>query len=70
MSKAVAEMYTLSCLLFSYDCFFCSWESLGSPHKLAWYWLQVLEKWTKVQVKPLGGGGVLVSCICYQNQYV
>lgn len=23
------------------------WQSLGSPHKLAWYWLQVLEKWTE-----------------------
>uniref|UniRef100_H3BXK2 Zinc finger FYVE domain-containing protein 26 n=1 Tax=Tetraodon nigroviridis TaxID=99883 RepID=H3BXK2_TETNG len=30
------------------------WESLGSPHILAWYWLQVLEKWTQEQVKPLG----------------
>ncbi|XP_041809482.1 zinc finger FYVE domain-containing protein 26 isoform X2 [Chelmon rostratus] len=28
------------------------WESLGSPHKLAWYWLQVLEKSTKEQVSP------------------
>ncbi|XP_034418636.1 zinc finger FYVE domain-containing protein 26 isoform X1 [Cyclopterus lumpus] len=26
------------------------WESVGSPHKLAWFWLQVLEKWTKEQV--------------------
>ncbi|XP_071385189.1 zinc finger FYVE domain-containing protein 26 [Centroberyx affinis] len=28
------------------------WESVGSPHKLAWFWLQVLEKWTKEQVSP------------------
>ncbi|KAM4625378.1 zinc finger FYVE domain-containing protein 26 [Polymixia lowei] len=28
------------------------WESVGSPHKLAWFWLQVLEKWTKEQVPP------------------
>nr|XP_029509712.1 zinc finger FYVE domain-containing protein 26-like [Oncorhynchus nerka]XP_029509714.1 zinc finger FYVE domain-containing protein 26-like [Oncorhynchus nerka] len=26
------------------------WESVGSPHKLAWLWLQVLEKWTKEEV--------------------
>ncbi|XP_075964862.1 zinc finger FYVE domain-containing protein 26 isoform X1 [Anarhichas minor] len=26
------------------------WESVGSPHKLAWFWLQVLEKWTEDQV--------------------
>ncbi|XP_055017123.1 zinc finger FYVE domain-containing protein 26 isoform X2 [Boleophthalmus pectinirostris] len=26
------------------------WQSLGSPHKLAWYWLQVLEKWSEEQV--------------------
>ncbi|XP_068437134.1 zinc finger FYVE domain-containing protein 26 isoform X2 [Clinocottus analis] len=26
------------------------WESVGSPHKLAWFWLQVLEKWTEEQV--------------------
>uniref|UniRef100_A0A3B3CS37 Zinc finger FYVE domain-containing protein 26 n=1 Tax=Oryzias melastigma TaxID=30732 RepID=A0A3B3CS37_ORYME len=23
------------------------WESVGSPHRLAWFWLQVLEKWTE-----------------------
>ncbi|XP_030299604.1 zinc finger FYVE domain-containing protein 26 isoform X2 [Sparus aurata] len=28
------------------------WESVGSPHKLAWFWLQVLEKWRKEQVPP------------------
>ncbi|KAI9537731.1 hypothetical protein NQZ68_022393 [Dissostichus eleginoides] len=28
------------------------WESVGSPHKLAWFWLQVLEKWTDEQVPP------------------
>lgn len=28
------------------------WESVGSPHKLAWFWLQVLEKWTNEQVSP------------------
>lgn len=26
------------------------WQSLGSAHKLAWYWLQVLEKWTDEKV--------------------
>ncbi|XP_014898779.1 zinc finger FYVE domain-containing protein 26 [Poecilia latipinna] len=26
--------------------------STGSPHKLAWFWLQVLEKWTQDQVPP------------------
>uniref|UniRef100_A0A3B3ZBL6 Zinc finger FYVE domain-containing protein 26 n=1 Tax=Periophthalmus magnuspinnatus TaxID=409849 RepID=A0A3B3ZBL6_9GOBI len=26
------------------------WQSLGSPHKLAWYWLQVLEKLSEEQV--------------------
>uniref|UniRef100_A0A3B3Y0T4 Zinc finger FYVE domain-containing protein 26 n=1 Tax=Poecilia mexicana TaxID=48701 RepID=A0A3B3Y0T4_9TELE len=25
------------------------WGSAGSPHKLAWFWLQVLEKWTQDQ---------------------
>uniref|UniRef100_A0A667YLE1 Zinc finger FYVE domain-containing protein 26 n=1 Tax=Myripristis murdjan TaxID=586833 RepID=A0A667YLE1_9TELE len=29
------------------------WESVGSPHKLAWFWLQVLEKWSKEQVSPV-----------------
>lgn len=29
---------------------YCRWESVGSPHKLAWLWLQVLEKWTKEEV--------------------
>ncbi|KAF7658645.1 hypothetical protein LDENG_00009770 [Lucifuga dentata] len=29
-----------------------TWEAVGSPHKLAWFWLQVLEKWTKEQVSP------------------
>ncbi|KAG7510729.1 zinc finger FYVE domain-containing protein 26 [Solea senegalensis] len=28
------------------------WESKGSPHKLAWFWLQVLEKWTEEKVPP------------------
>ncbi|XP_049452933.1 zinc finger FYVE domain-containing protein 26 isoform X2 [Epinephelus fuscoguttatus] len=28
------------------------WQSVGSPHKLAWFWLQVLEKWTEEQVPP------------------
>ncbi|XP_051244231.1 zinc finger FYVE domain-containing protein 26 isoform X4 [Dicentrarchus labrax] len=28
------------------------WESVGSPHKLAWFWLQVLEKLTEEQVPP------------------
>ncbi|XP_068608115.1 zinc finger FYVE domain-containing protein 26 [Brachionichthys hirsutus] len=28
------------------------WESVGSPHKLAWFWLQVVEKWTDEQVPP------------------
>ncbi|AWP16085.1 putative zinc finger FYVE domain-containing protein 26 [Scophthalmus maximus] len=26
------------------------WESVGSPHRLAWFWLQVLEKWTEEKV--------------------
>ncbi|XP_051504260.1 zinc finger FYVE domain-containing protein 26 isoform X2 [Myxocyprinus asiaticus] len=26
------------------------WETVGSPHRLAWYWLQVLEKLTKIKV--------------------
>ncbi|XP_019909797.3 zinc finger FYVE domain-containing protein 26 isoform X3 [Esox lucius] len=26
------------------------WKSVGSPHRLAWFWLQVLEKWTKKEV--------------------
>ncbi|XP_072314504.1 zinc finger FYVE domain-containing protein 26 [Eucyclogobius newberryi] len=26
------------------------WQPLGSPHKLAWYWLQILEKWSEEQV--------------------
>uniref|UniRef100_A0A3B4V2U8 Zinc finger FYVE domain-containing protein 26 n=1 Tax=Seriola dumerili TaxID=41447 RepID=A0A3B4V2U8_SERDU len=29
------------------------WESVGSPHKLAWFWLQVLEKWTEEQEHTL-----------------
>ncbi|XP_040916541.1 zinc finger FYVE domain-containing protein 26 isoform X2 [Toxotes jaculatrix] len=28
------------------------WESVGSPHKLAWFWLQVLDKWTEEKVSP------------------
>ncbi|KAM4542256.1 zinc finger FYVE domain-containing protein 26 isoform 2-T2 [Odontesthes bonariensis] len=28
------------------------WESIGSPHKLAWFWLQVLKKRTEEQVPP------------------
>ncbi|KAM4724156.1 zinc finger FYVE domain-containing protein 26 isoform 2-T3 [Anableps anableps] len=28
------------------------WGSVGSPHRLAWFWLQVLEKWTQDQVPP------------------
>ncbi|XP_056151758.1 zinc finger FYVE domain-containing protein 26 [Lampris incognitus] len=28
------------------------WESVGSPHKLAWLWVQVLEKWTEEKVSP------------------
>ncbi|XP_054913049.1 zinc finger FYVE domain-containing protein 26 isoform X2 [Poeciliopsis prolifica] len=28
------------------------WGSAGSPHKLAWFWLQVLERWTQDQVPP------------------
>ncbi|XP_034530705.1 zinc finger FYVE domain-containing protein 26 [Notolabrus celidotus] len=28
------------------------WESVGSPHKLAWFWLQLLEKWTEEKVPP------------------
>ncbi|XP_041827427.1 zinc finger FYVE domain-containing protein 26 isoform X2 [Melanotaenia boesemani] len=28
------------------------WESVGSPHKLAWFWLQVLEKWTEDRIPP------------------
>lgn len=28
------------------------WQSLGSPHRLAWFWLQVLETWTEEQVPP------------------
>lgn len=46
-------MAQLSCYLcyFTLDGrLFCRWESVGSPHKLAWYWLQVLEKWTEEQV--------------------
>ncbi|KAF7710798.1 hypothetical protein HF521_009670 [Silurus meridionalis] len=29
-----------------------AWETLGSPHKLAWFWLQVLEKHSKDKVSP------------------
>ncbi|XP_024130107.1 zinc finger FYVE domain-containing protein 26 isoform X3 [Oryzias melastigma] len=28
------------------------WESVGSPHRLAWFWLQVLEKWTEEKIPP------------------
>lgn len=28
----------------------CRWESVGSPHRLAWYWLQILDKWTAEEV--------------------
>ncbi|XP_061700872.1 zinc finger FYVE domain-containing protein 26 [Syngnathoides biaculeatus] len=28
------------------------WESVGSPHKLAWFWLQVLERRTEERVSP------------------
>ncbi|KAG5857870.1 hypothetical protein ANANG_G00023980 [Anguilla anguilla] len=26
------------------------WETVGSPHRLAWFWLQVLERWSEEQV--------------------
>ncbi|KAJ8411937.1 hypothetical protein AAFF_G00155750 [Aldrovandia affinis] len=26
------------------------WEPVSSPHRLAWFWLQVLEKWSQEQV--------------------
>ncbi|XP_016084954.1 zinc finger FYVE domain-containing protein 26-like [Sinocyclocheilus grahami] len=26
------------------------WETVGSPHRLAWYWLQILETQTKIKV--------------------
>ncbi|KAK2826639.1 hypothetical protein Q5P01_020853 [Channa striata] len=29
------------------------WEALGSPHKLAWFWLQVLEKCTEEELEFL-----------------
>ncbi|XP_077416207.1 zinc finger FYVE domain-containing protein 26 [Vanacampus margaritifer] len=28
------------------------WESVGSPHKLAWFWLQVLEQRTEERISP------------------
>uniref|UniRef100_A0A1A7X669 Zinc finger FYVE domain-containing protein 26 n=1 Tax=Iconisemion striatum TaxID=60296 RepID=A0A1A7X669_9TELE len=28
------------------------WGSIGSPHKLSWFWLQVLERWTKERIPP------------------
>ncbi|XP_061650672.1 zinc finger FYVE domain-containing protein 26 isoform X1 [Phyllopteryx taeniolatus] len=28
------------------------WETVGSPHKLAWFWLQVLEQRTEERVSP------------------
>ncbi|XP_017271896.1 zinc finger FYVE domain-containing protein 26 isoform X2 [Kryptolebias marmoratus] len=28
------------------------WETVGSPHKLAWFWLQVFEKRTKEKISP------------------
>uniref|UniRef100_A0A8C6L1H5 Zinc finger FYVE domain-containing protein 26 n=1 Tax=Nothobranchius furzeri TaxID=105023 RepID=A0A8C6L1H5_NOTFU len=31
------------------------WGPIGSPHKLAWFWLQVLEKWTKERVNLKDG---------------
>lgn len=34
------------------------WDTAGSPHRLAWLWLQVLEKWTKEQVPYEKGIGV------------
>ncbi|KAM8833445.1 zinc finger FYVE domain-containing protein 26 isoform 1-T1 [Synchiropus picturatus] len=28
------------------------WESLGSAHKLAWFWLHLLDKWTDEKLSP------------------
>ncbi|XP_057714797.1 zinc finger FYVE domain-containing protein 26 isoform X2 [Corythoichthys intestinalis] len=28
------------------------WESVGSPHKLAWFWLQILERETEERISP------------------
>ncbi|XP_028852607.1 zinc finger FYVE domain-containing protein 26 isoform X3 [Denticeps clupeoides] len=28
------------------------WETVGSPHRLAWFWLQIQEKWTNEKVSP------------------
>lgn len=53
VSYTMCRWNGVCCACFIFVFFFCRWESLGSPHKLAWYWLQVLEKWTKEQVKLL-----------------
>lgn len=29
----------------------CRWGKMGSPHKLAWFWMLVLEDWTKEKVQ-------------------
>uniref|UniRef100_A0A8C5DIM3 Zinc finger FYVE domain-containing protein 26 n=1 Tax=Gouania willdenowi TaxID=441366 RepID=A0A8C5DIM3_GOUWI len=29
--------------------YFLKWDSIGSPHRLAWFWLPFLEKWTEEQ---------------------
>lgn len=38
-------------LEFTFTVWFCRWETAGSPHRLAWFWLQVLEKHSKDKVK-------------------
>ncbi|KAI1895233.1 hypothetical protein AGOR_G00104200 [Albula goreensis] len=27
-----------------------TWETVGTPHRLAWFWLQVLERWSPEKV--------------------
>lgn len=59
-SEVIQEMWrhtAADVCLFGFTCsdLFLRWESVGSPHRLAWFWLQVLEKWTeeKVDLKTL-----------------
>lgn len=44
--------YSVKLIKFIIVCVYlcCRWETVGSPHRLAWFWLQWLEKHLKQKV--------------------
>lgn len=50
VSSMTNDLYRIGQQAFMCSDPFLRWESVGSPHRLAWFWLQVLEKWTEEKV--------------------